>query len=41
MKKITAEEIALLEARLAAASPAEAAPLVRKLILLKRRYFRQ
>lgn len=41
MKRVTAEEIALLEARLAAASPAEAARLVRKLILLKRKYLRQ
>src|SRR5699024_6233310 len=41
MKKIKREDIEALEAQLLAASPAEVAPLVKKLVKLKRDFLRQ
>ncbi len=41
MKRITQAEIAEAEAKLAAASPAQVAPLVRKLVKMKRLFLRQ
>ena len=40
MKQALSRRIAQLEARLAAASPPEVAPLVRRLVRLRRRLFR-
>ena len=41
MKKISAQDIEDLEMRLAAASPGEVAPLVKKLVKMKRQFLRQ
>ena len=40
MKKIPREDIEQLETKLSAAPPGEVAPLVKKLIRMKRYYFR-
>lgn len=40
MKKITREDIEILEAQLSAASPGEVAPLVKKLVKYKRYFLR-
>lgn len=41
MKKILKEDIELLEAELAAAQPAQVAPLVKKLVKMKRDFLHQ
>lgn len=41
MKKLVREDIEALEERLAGAAPSKVAPLVKKLVKMKRRFLRQ